>query len=212
VGLVHDSPQPQATTLGQQQHLTPPHGRLRGCHVSRKSDILQDINSESGPPWESAGPLDIQSGPPSLVQDPHVYGPDPWNGIRTPPRMGSGPPTVGSQGSRTEHTRALIRAQVGVRCRHVSGPIRIHSCSPLRRRPDAATWHTTRGISQQAEPSMMPLGYTRLRIHYGKGMRLSIPLIGDMLTPRYMGRAVTHHYSRVTESYYLSMLHGLRSS
>jgi hypothetical protein len=31
-----------------------------------------------------AGPLDIQSGPPSLVKDPHVYGPDPWNGIRTP--------------------------------------------------------------------------------------------------------------------------------
>jgi hypothetical protein len=144
-------------------------------------------------------------GPPRVRTGPMEWDPD-------PPRMGSGPPTVGSQGSRTEHTRALIRAQVGVRCRHVSGPIRIHSCSPLRRRPDAATWHTTRGISQQAEPSMMPLGYTRLRIHYGKGMRLSIPLIGDMLTPRYMGRAVTHHYSRVTESYYLSMLHGLRSS
>jgi hypothetical protein len=88
---------------------SPPHRRVRGRHVFRKSDILQDINSDSGPPSESAGPLDIQSGPPSLVQDPHVYGPNPWNGIQTP-RMGSGMPTVGSQGSRTEHTRALIRA------------------------------------------------------------------------------------------------------
>jgi hypothetical protein len=168
VGPGHDSPQPRATTLGQQYHLTPPHRRVRGRHMSRESDILQDINCEFGPPWESARPLDIQSGPPSLVQDPHVYRPDPWNGIRTPPpRMGSEPPTVGSQVSRTEHAQALIRAQVGVRCRHVSGPVCIHFCSPLRRRPDAATWHNTRGISQWAEPGMMPLGYVRLRIHYG---------------------------------------------
>jgi hypothetical protein len=84
--------------------------------------------------------------------------------------MGSGPPTVGSQGSRTEHTRALIRTQAGVQGRHVSrpglvgsGPIRIHSRSPLKRRPDAATWHTVRGISQRAEPGMTPLGYTTLQ-------------------------------------------------
>jgi hypothetical protein len=77
VGPGHDSSQPWATTLGQQQRLTAPHRRVRGRHMSRESDILQDINSESGPPWKSARPLDIQSGPPSLVQDPHVYGPDP---------------------------------------------------------------------------------------------------------------------------------------
>jgi hypothetical protein len=94
VGPGHDSPQPRATTLGQQQHLTPPRGQLRGRHVSRESDILQGINSESG-------------------------------------------------------------------------PIRIHSYSPLRQRPDAATWHTARGISQRAEPGMTPLGYACLRIHYG---------------------------------------------
>jgi hypothetical protein len=76
MGPGHDSPQPRATTLGQQQHLTPPHGRLQGRHMSRECDIPQAINSESGPPWESAEPLDIQSGPPTLVQDPHVYGPD----------------------------------------------------------------------------------------------------------------------------------------
>jgi hypothetical protein len=40
VGPGHDSPQPRATTLGQQQHLTPPHGRVRCRHVFRESDIL----------------------------------------------------------------------------------------------------------------------------------------------------------------------------
>jgi hypothetical protein len=77
VGPSHDLPQPRATTLGPQQRLTLPHGRVRSRHVSRESDIPQGPNSESGPPWESVGPLDRQSGPPSLVQDPHVYGSDP---------------------------------------------------------------------------------------------------------------------------------------
>jgi hypothetical protein len=79
-----------------------------------------------------------------------------------PPRMGSGPPTRGSQGSRTEHTRAWNKTQAGVRCRHVfrPGPDCIHSCSPLRRRPDAATWTTARDISQRTKPGVKPLGYT----------------------------------------------------
>jgi hypothetical protein len=67
VGPSHDSPQPRATTLGSRQRLTPPHGRVWSCHVSTESDIPQGLNSESGPPWESAGPLDIQFGPPRLV-------------------------------------------------------------------------------------------------------------------------------------------------
>jgi hypothetical protein len=160
MGPGHDSPQPRATTLGQQQHLTPPHGRVRCHHVF-------------GPPWEGAGPLYIWSEPPSLVQDLHVCKPDLWNGSG-PPCMRSGPPTMGSPGSRTEHTRALIRAQAGVRCRHVSRPglagsgsNRIYSCSPPRQRPDGATWFTARGVSQRAEPGMKPLGYARLCIHYG---------------------------------------------
>jgi hypothetical protein len=88
--------------------------------------------------------------------------------------MGSGPTIVESQGSRTEHTRTLIGTQVGVRSRHVSrpdlvgsGPYRIHSCSTPRRRLDAATWPTARGVSQQAEPDIKPLGYVRLGIYYG---------------------------------------------
>jgi hypothetical protein len=100
--------------------------------------------------------------PHGRVSNPWIYSPDLQGWSRTftcasrtprmgpgPPHMGSGLPTMGSQGPRTEHTRALNRTQAGVRCRHVSGPslvgsgpVRIYSCSPLRRRPDAATWHT----------------------------------------------------------------------
>jgi hypothetical protein len=67
--------------------------------VPREGDILQDINSEPGPPWEGTGPLDIQSGPPSWSKTrpgpPCVLtGPLEWD---PDPHMGSGPPTVGSQ-------------------------------------------------------------------------------------------------------------------
>jgi hypothetical protein len=97
VGPSHDSPQPRATTLGPQQRLTPPHGWVRSRHVARESDILQGVNSESGPPWESAGPLDIQSGPPSWSRTPTCTDRTPRMGSEPPPRMGSRPPTVGSQ-------------------------------------------------------------------------------------------------------------------
>jgi hypothetical protein len=40
----------------------------------------------------------------------------------------------------------------------VSGPYRERSHSPLRRRPDAATWPTARDVSQRAEPDVRPLG------------------------------------------------------
>jgi hypothetical protein len=36
------------------------------------------------PHGKVSDPLYIRSGPPSLVQDLHVYEPDPWNGIQTP--------------------------------------------------------------------------------------------------------------------------------
>jgi hypothetical protein len=104
--------------------------------------------------------------PPRMRTGPLEWDPD--------PSMESGPPTVGSQGSRTEHTRALIRTQAGLQSRHVSrpdlvrsGPYHIHSCSPPRQRPDAATWPTARGVSQRAEPGIKPLGYARLCIYCG---------------------------------------------
>jgi hypothetical protein len=77
MGPDHGSPEPRATTLGQQQHPTPPRGWLRGCHVAREDDILQGMNSESEPPWESVGPLYIQTGLPGKVQDLHGRKPDP---------------------------------------------------------------------------------------------------------------------------------------
>jgi hypothetical protein len=58
--------------------------------VSREGDIPQGLNSESGPPWESAGPLDIQSGPPRLVQDLHVCKPDPTGHTPWVPNFGCG--------------------------------------------------------------------------------------------------------------------------
>jgi hypothetical protein len=88
VGPSYGSPQSQATILGPQQRPTPPHGRVRSRHMSREGGILQSINSESGPPRESARPPDIQSGPPGLVPDLHVCKSDPWNGIQTPPPNG----------------------------------------------------------------------------------------------------------------------------
>jgi hypothetical protein len=134
VGPNHGLPQTRAATQGPQQRPTPPHGQVRSRHMSREGDILQGINSKSGPPWESAGPpdiqsgpRDIQSGPPRLVPDLHVCKPDPWNGIWTP-HMGSGSPTGESQGPRTEHTRALNRTQAGVRYRHVSRPNLVRTC------------------------------------------------------------------------------------
>jgi hypothetical protein len=105
-GPDHDSPQPQATTLGQQQHLTPPRGWLRGCHVARESDILEGVNSESGPPWESVGPLDIQFGPPRWSRTPRVRtGPLEWDpdpSVWGPDRPHWGPKT-------------LLKVQAGVR-------------------------------------------------------------------------------------------------
>jgi hypothetical protein len=82
--------------------------------------------------------------------------------------VGSGPLTAGSRDSKTEYTQALDKAQAGVRCRHVSGPYRIHFCSPPRRRPDAATWPTARDVSQRTEPGVSlwatpPLHLLRIR-------------------------------------------------
>jgi hypothetical protein len=86
--------------------------------VSREGDILQGINSKSGPPWESVGPLDMQSGPPRSVQDRHVCKPDPWNGIRTP-----------SYGVRAAHNgvpRSQNRTYTGLEQDLGGGPVPTH--------------------------------------------------------------------------------------
>jgi hypothetical protein len=84
VGPGRDSPQLRVTTLGLEQHSTPPRGWLRGHHMAREDDTLQGINSESGPHGK--------------VQNPCVYRPGlrvrsrTSTGANRTPRMGSGPP------------------------------------------------------------------------------------------------------------------------
>jgi hypothetical protein len=58
-------------------------------------------------------------------------------------------------------------------------------CSPLRRSPDAATWHGARDVSQQAEPDVRPLGCAASAFIADKACRLSVPLAGDV-PPRHL--------------------------
>jgi hypothetical protein len=109
--------------------------------------------------------------------EPLEWVPDP-----PPPRGGSGSPTMGSQGSRTEHTRAWNKTQAKVRCRHMSrpGPVCIHSCSPLRRRPNATAWPIACDVSPRVEPDVRPQGYAASAFIVDKARRLSIPLAGGV--------------------------------
>jgi hypothetical protein len=67
----------------------------------------------------------------------------------------------------------------------VSGPYRIRFRSPLRRSPDAASWHGERDVSQWAEPDVRPLGYAVSAFIVDKARRLSIPLADDV-PPRHL--------------------------
>jgi hypothetical protein len=71
----------------------------------------------------------------------------------------------------------------------VSGPYRVRFCSPLRRRPDAATWPTARDVSQRAEPDVRPLGHATAAFIADKMRRLSIPLAGDVSSQHLMSPA-----------------------
>jgi hypothetical protein len=129
--------------------------------------VYTDRTSEQGPrpPW-------VQTGPLGRV-------PDPWDGSRTPLR-----------GVRATHSRVpgfwdkeypdLTQDQTGVWSQHVFGPCRVRFCSPLRRRPDAATWPTAHDVSQRAELDIRPLGRATSAFNADKPCRLSIPLAGDV--------------------------------
>jgi hypothetical protein len=56
--------------------------------------------------------------------------------------------------------------------------MRLHS--PLRRRPDAATWLVARDVSQQAEPNVRPLGRAVSSFIAERTRRLSTLLTGDV--------------------------------
>jgi hypothetical protein len=122
--------------------------------------------------------------------------------------VGSGLFTAGSRDSRTEHAQALDMAQAGVRCRHVSGPYRMHFCSPPRRRPDAATWPTARDVSQRTKPDVKPLGYTTPAFIVDKTSACPLRWQAEHLVHVTWAALLLI----ITRTIRLSMLHGLRSS
>jgi hypothetical protein len=65
------------------------------------------------------------------------------------------------------------------------GPYSVRFCSPLRRSPDAATWHGARDVRQRAEPDVRPLGHAASAFIADKVRRLSNPLAGDV-PPRHL--------------------------
>jgi hypothetical protein len=147
--------------------------------MAREDDILQGINSGSGSPWESVGPLYIQTGPPGKVQDLHERKPDPQDGFRTP-LCGVWATHSRVLGFWDTEYPGLNQGQAGDRSQHVSGPYRICFCSPLRLSPDAATWHGARDVSQRVEPDIRTLGCTASAFIADKARRLSIPLASDV--------------------------------
>jgi hypothetical protein len=89
----------------------------------------------------------------------------------------SKPPTARS---RDREYPGLGQGQVRVQYWHVPRlyPVCFHS--PLRRRPDAATWTIARDVSQRAEPDVRPLGHAASAFTVEKTRRLSIPLTDDV--------------------------------
>jgi hypothetical protein len=61
--------------------------------------------------------------------------------------------------------------------------------SPLRRRPDAATWLVARDISHRAEPDVRPLGRAASAFIAERTRRLSTSLTGDV-PPQHLMRLV----------------------
>jgi hypothetical protein len=180
--------------------------------VSREADTEAPPVSRSGPPWKRIGPCIYSLG---LRVWPRTS-----TCANQTPRMGSGPLcvgsaplTAGSRDSRTEYTQALGKAQVGVRCQHVSRPYRINLCSPPRRRPDAATWPTACDVSQQTEPSVSlwatpPLHLLRIRrapVH-SSGRRRAWSMLRGL---RYYSSLLARYQENGRR---LSILRGLRPS
>jgi hypothetical protein len=56
----------------------------------------------------------------------------------------------------------------------------VRFCSPLRQRPDAATWPIARDVSQRAEPDVRPMGRAASAFIAEQTRRLSILLTSDV--------------------------------
>jgi hypothetical protein len=128
----------------------------------------------------------VSPDPHGKVLDPCIYRP----GLRVRSRTPTGANRTPPCGVRAAHGSVrgfwdrecpgLNQGQAGVRSRHVSGPYRLHFCSPPRRSPDAATWHGARDISQRVKPDVRPLGCATSAFIVDKARRLSIPLVGGV--------------------------------
>jgi hypothetical protein len=114
-----------------EQHPTPPRGRLKGHHATRKDDTSQDVSAgpdlREGTPdpcTHKLGPPDYGPGLPSQHARSLGWGPDPSEviGYTTTGTRDRGDPSI-SKGP-------LL---------HASEPYPARMRSPLRRRPDAGT-------------------------------------------------------------------------
>jgi hypothetical protein len=133
----------------------------------------------------------VSPDPHGKVSDPCICGLD----LRVRSRTSTGANRTPLCGVRATHSKVpefwdkeysgLNQDQAGVRSRHVSGPYCVRFCSPLKRRPDAATWPTARDVSRRVEPDVRPLGRAAPAFIANKARRLSIPLAGDV-PPRHL--------------------------
>jgi hypothetical protein len=89
----------------------------------------------------------------------------------------SEPPTTWS---RDGEYPGLGQGHTGVRRRHLSGLCPVRFRSPLRRRPDGATWPIARDVSQRAEPDVRPPGNVISTFIAEKTRCLSALLTGDV--------------------------------
>jgi hypothetical protein len=116
VGPGHDSPQPQATTLGQQQRLTPPHGHGSGAATCPEKVIYSKASTVSPDPHGKA-------------LDPWIYSPDLQVWSRTPrctdrtPRMGSRLLPYGVRATHSRVPRSQDRTHPGLNQGPGRGPV-----------------------------------------------------------------------------------------
>jgi hypothetical protein len=85
VGPSRSSPQARAATQGPRQHPTPPRGRLEGCHVARRGNVLWNIVISPDPHARVPDPCTYNPDLRVRSAAPKASKPDPLDGIRIPP-------------------------------------------------------------------------------------------------------------------------------
>jgi hypothetical protein len=141
----------RVTTVGSNPHGEVPDTYTYGPNLRARSRTFTGV---PGPLGRAPDPLRRVRPCTTRSQDRTCTGP--WVG----PRRGSGDNTCPDP----------------VWCR----PVRLRHCSPLGRRPDAATWPTARDVIRRAEPDVRPPGYAAPTFIADKARRMSAPLTGDV--------------------------------